>query len=184
MAEFVKINVTPEGRDKLNALSKKFDRRGYQIFEQAMDYFRETGYDPESKDFDLPAAELKKLRNSLVSFLRKMEKDTWLPMAGQVQEMMVSMAQFMAESNSEVFSSKDKKSEKKDTKGFYMPGAKESDESAEALKKEKIARERLQIEKDVVVRNLERLEANATFKNGKYTIVLDEAEFQALIRVR
>lgn len=44
-----------------------------------VDFFQKTGYDP-AEEFETPAAEVKKLRNTLVSFIRKQEKDYIVPL--------------------------------------------------------------------------------------------------------
>jgi hypothetical protein len=95
MEDFVKINVKPETREKLNKLSKLHQRRMYIFLEQAVDFFDRTGFDPLQSDVESPAAEMKKLRNSLVSFIRKQEKDLLVPMMDRVDEMVKTMAVVM-----------------------------------------------------------------------------------------
>jgi hypothetical protein len=99
MEDFVKINVKPETREKLNKLSKLHQRRMYIFLEQAVDFFDRTGFDPLQSDVESPAAEMKKLRNSLVSFIRKQEKDLLVPMMDRVDEMVKTMAVVMKDSS-------------------------------------------------------------------------------------
>jgi len=100
MEDFVKINVKPETREKLNKLSKLHQRRMYIFLEQVVDFFDRTGFDPLQSDVESPAAEMKKLRNSLVSFIRKQEKDLLIPMMDRVDEMVKTMAVVVKDSPS------------------------------------------------------------------------------------
>jgi len=114
MEDFVKINVKPETREKLNKLSKLHQRRMYLFLEQAVDFFDRTGYDPLQSDVESPAAEMKKLRNSLVSFIRKQEKDLLVPMMDRVDEMVKTMAVVLK--NNPSMEVKNDKQEPKDSK--------------------------------------------------------------------
>jgi|GEM_PF-2083123 len=70
----------------LTKLSKSEKRYGYQFFQQMVDFFQKTGYDP-AEEFETPAAEVKKLRNTLVSFIRKQEKDYIVPLNDKVDHL-------------------------------------------------------------------------------------------------
>jgi len=70
----------------LTKLSKSEKRYGYQFFQQMVDFFQKTGYDP-AEEFESPAAEVKKLRNTLVSFIRKQEKDYIVPLNDKVDHL-------------------------------------------------------------------------------------------------
>jgi hypothetical protein len=65
-----------------------------------VDFFDKTGFDPLQSDVESPAAEMKKLRNSLVSFIRKQEKDLLIPMMDRVDEMVKTMAVVVKDSPS------------------------------------------------------------------------------------
>lgn len=92
MNEFVKINIKPDTREKLNKLSKLHQRRMYIFLNDAVNFFDRTGFDPLECEVQSPAEEMKKLRNSLVSFIRKQEKDLLIPMVDRVDEMVKTMA--------------------------------------------------------------------------------------------
>jgi hypothetical protein len=72
--------------DLLRKFSKNEKRYGYQLFEQMVDFFQKTGQDP-AEEFETPAAEVKKLRNTLVSFIRRQEKEILAPMSSKVDVM-------------------------------------------------------------------------------------------------
>jgi hypothetical protein len=77
------IRIKRTDKPLLEKLSKKEGISQVEFLGQSLMYFAETGYSPIARH-QLPAEELAKLRNTLVSFIRKQEKDILAPMSSKV----------------------------------------------------------------------------------------------------
>lgn len=90
MSKYANIKVLTSSKKDFDEMLERFGknekRYGYQLFQQMMGYFQKTGYDP-AEEFETPAAEMKKLRNTLVSFIRKQEKDYIIPLNDKVDHL-------------------------------------------------------------------------------------------------
>jgi len=83
MEKYANVKVLTSSKKDFEEMLERFGkhnkRYGYQLFQQMIGYFQKTGHDP-AEEFESPAAEVKKLRNTLVSFIRKQEKDYIVPL--------------------------------------------------------------------------------------------------------
>lgn len=82
------IRVRTETKNVADKLAKKFSISLVDLFESSMDYFVITGIDPRDQIILAPADELKKLRNTLVSFIRQQEKEFIKPVFSRVDMVM------------------------------------------------------------------------------------------------
>ncbi len=71
------------------------------IVHEVLDYFVVTGYDPSQKAKS-PEEELKKLRDSLVSFIRTQEKKILLPMAAQMDALTLKVGDYLSKDQAAV----------------------------------------------------------------------------------
>jgi len=94
-----------------------------------MQYMKETGVNP--KDFVVlsPAEEIKKLRDTVVSFLRKQEKDFILPVFGHMEALIVRFMKYIEEEAPK------KPGEKQES---FLKSADQPDKKIEAKKDEKM----------------------------------------------
>ncbi len=97
MPQYDSIRIKPKTKSAISQLSKKFEMTQVKFLDAVMQYLQETGVNP--KDFVVlsPAEEIKKLRDTVVSFMRKQEKDFILPVFGHMETLIVRFMQYIEE---------------------------------------------------------------------------------------
>jgi hypothetical protein len=79
------IKVLEETKGRIIKLAKKHEHYGYEIVDASVRFFEKAGYDPcDMENIEAPAEELKKLRNSIVSFFRKHETEFLTPLVDKL----------------------------------------------------------------------------------------------------
>lgn len=186
--KFVQIRGKNSTRDLLAKLSDKHGRKQYEFLDQTLQFFKETGFDPKETEFELPGAELKKLRNSLVSFIRKQEKDILRPLASQMDEFMTTYAGHIANSNPDKFSSTTVKEEAKPEtglkmKGLYMPGSDQVRKDSDSVTKIQIEKEKLENQIQTFEKKMKALKNRFSERRGTFSVELTEVEFESIFNV-
>lgn len=125
MSDFVVIKAQAQTREKLGKLSKEAGLKQYIYLDHVLSFFEKTGHDPRDTEVASPAEEIKKFRNTIVSFIRRQEKDLLLPMMDRVEEMLKAQARLLQDSSTATLppkseSSSDTKSESVRKKGKLL----------------------------------------------------------------
>lgn len=82
---YAKIRVSESTASDLVKLASKHNRFAYEIADGAIRYFSKSGYNPcDMENIETPAEELKKLKNTVISFIRKQESDYIKPLVGKL----------------------------------------------------------------------------------------------------
>lgn len=159
------------------------------FLDATMKFMKKTGVNP--KDFEVlsPAEEIKKLRDTLVSFMRKQEKDFILPVFGQMETLIVRFMQYIEEEapkNSEakqppVFKSADL-SEKKIETGQDEKIVIETSNSDPGELSNELEREKLKIQsmKEYMNKVLDNIEIKSTGLTKKPVLELPMAEINSI----
>ena len=92
MTDYASIKIKSKTKSSADRLMKKFEMNGLEFYDSVMEYFEVTGVNPKDQIILSPAEELKKLRDTIVSFMRKQEKDFIVPTFGHIETL---IARFM-----------------------------------------------------------------------------------------
>ena len=88
---YVSIWVEKEDREAFYSICKELKRKKKDMFKQMVHYFLEHEIDPQDAQVRAEK-ELAKLRNTLVSFIRRQEKDILAPMSNKVDAIAVMLS--------------------------------------------------------------------------------------------
>ena len=102
-AKYVSIRVKPEAQVRLEKLCEIFGRQKYEMANDCFEYLLQKGYDPKILDNEPTTEELKKLRNTLVSFIREQERTILKPMVEKVDRSVVTLVDFIREQKQNEF---------------------------------------------------------------------------------
>lgn len=84
MSKYESIAITPKTKSVIKRLAKKHEMNIIECAEAMASYFDKTGVNPRDEKVLSPAEELKKFRDTIISFMRKQEKDFILPVFGKM----------------------------------------------------------------------------------------------------
>lgn len=176
MEEYVNIKVKPDTKKAFIELCKKYERKQVMFAEQVFNYMKITGYDPADTEQVTPAEEIKKLRNTVVSFMRKQESEILKPMVGKVDEAISVLAQFIREEREAKYKLIIDEPEPKQP-DTHPSRSQAQDSEFDTLK---IANEKLKKENLRLKETLRELEGKLKEKRSKYTLELTKVEYQQL----
>lgn len=88
---YVSIWVEKDDREAFYSICKQLKRKKKDMFKQMVHYFLEHEIDPQDAQVRAEK-ELAKLRNTLVSFIRRQEKDILAPMSNKVDAIAVMLS--------------------------------------------------------------------------------------------
>jgi len=97
MVEYALIKVRPETKKVTSRLAKKHSLNMLDFMEAMAQYFDTTGVNPKDMQVLSPAEELKKLRDTLVSFMRKQENDFIKPTFGKMDTLIARFIKYIEE---------------------------------------------------------------------------------------
>jgi len=97
MAKYETLNSNSETKITIARLAKKFDMSLVDFLEAMAKYFEVTGVNPKDQVILSPAEELKKLRDTLVSFMRKQENDFIKPTFGKMDTLIARFVTYIEE---------------------------------------------------------------------------------------
>jgi hypothetical protein len=97
MAKYETLNSNSETKITIARLAKKFDMSLVDFLDAMAKYFEVTGVNPKDQVILSPAEELKKLRDTLVSFMRKQENDFIKPTFGKMDTLIARFIKYIEE---------------------------------------------------------------------------------------
>ena len=95
MAKYETLNVNPKSKISIDRLANKFDMSKVDLVEKMVYYFEKTGLNPQDVKVLTVAEELNKFRDTIISFMRKQEKDFILPTFGKMDTLIVRMKEYI-----------------------------------------------------------------------------------------
>jgi len=97
MAKYETLNSNGETKITIARLAKKFDMSLVDFLEAMAKYFEITGLNPKDQVVLSPAEELKKFRDTIVSFMRKQENDYIKPTFGKMDTLIERFTDYINE---------------------------------------------------------------------------------------
>ena len=97
MAKYETLNSNSETKITIARLAKKFDMSLVDFMEAMAKYFEITGLNPKDQVVLSPAEELKKFRDTIVSFMRKQENDFIKPTFGKMDTLIARFTDYINE---------------------------------------------------------------------------------------
>ena len=185
MPEISNLKVAKETKEIIDNLVKKHGGKQRDFLHKMVVYFQNTGTNPDTFLMPSPAEEIKKLRDSLIGFMRKQESDFIKPTFGKMNSVLEMVVHFMD----------DEKQKKGDDFGgvkelkpesikplivdssVQIPKANDSKEMAKLrneLDKKKIELGQM---KEYFMEVCNSVEKKSTGMNKKNVVTLDEAKF-------
>jgi len=97
MVEYALIKVRPETKKVTSRLAKKHSLNMLDFMEAMAKYFDTTGVNPKDQVILSPAEELKKFRDTIISFMRKQESDFIKPTFGKMDTLIARFIKYIEE---------------------------------------------------------------------------------------
>ena len=97
MADYASIKIKSKTKNSADRLMKKFEMNGLEFYDSVMEYFEITGVNPKDQVVLSPAEELKKFRDTIVSFMRKQENDFIKPTFGKMDTLIARFTDYINE---------------------------------------------------------------------------------------
>ena len=97
MVEYALIKVRPETKKVTSRLAKKHSLNMLDFMEAMAKYFDTTGVNPKDQVILSPAEELKKFRDTIISFMRKQENDFIKPTFGKMDTLIARFVKYIDE---------------------------------------------------------------------------------------
>ena len=97
MAKYETLNSNSDTKITIARLAKKFDMSLVDFLEAMAKYFEITGVNPKDQVILSPAEELKKFRDTIVSFMRKQENDFIKPTFGKMDTLIARFTNYINE---------------------------------------------------------------------------------------
>jgi len=97
MAKYETLNSNGDTKITIVRLAKKFDMSLVDFLDAMAKYFEVTGVNPKDQVILSPAEELKKLRDTLISFMRKQENDFIKPTFGKMDTLIARFIKYIDE---------------------------------------------------------------------------------------
>jgi hypothetical protein len=95
MAKYETLNSNSDTKITIARLAKKFDMSLVDFLDAMAKYFEVTGVNPKDQVILSPADEIKKLRDTLVSFMRKQENDFIKPTFGKMDTLIARFIKYI-----------------------------------------------------------------------------------------
>jgi len=97
MQKYVTISITPKSKIIIDRLADKFEMSQKDFAEAMAKYFDTTGVNPKDMQVLSPAEELKKFRDTIISFMRKQENDFIKPTFGKMDTLIARFVTYIEE---------------------------------------------------------------------------------------
>src|SRR5665648_344679 len=97
MADFATINVKRTTKIVIARIAKKYNMSIVDFVESIGNYFDVTGVNPADQVVLSPAEELKKFRDTIISFMRKQENDFIKPTFGKMDTLIARFIKYIEE---------------------------------------------------------------------------------------
>lgn len=100
MPKYATINTTTQTKVTILKLADKFNISQVQLLNEMAIYFEKTGVNPSDLLILSPADELKKFRDTIISFLRKQEKDFIMPVFSRIDTVAMLLTKHLQKEDS------------------------------------------------------------------------------------
>lgn len=177
MTDFVVIKASRQSRDLLTKLSQEYDVRKYIYLQYVLEFFDKTGYDPQDTKIASPAEEVKKLRNTFVSFLRKQEKDLLYPLLDRVEQTLILQTKLIQEQRQNIPPVKEPKAKPVKSGRLLIPASAYKNRER-PVPQETVDRETYQKLKAKLAFLESRIEVAASGGKKTYKVELTELEYE------
>lgn len=97
MAKYETLNSNSDTKITIARLAKKFDMSLVDFLDAMAKYFEVTGVNPKDQVILSPAEELKKFRDTIISFMRKQENDFIKPTFGKMDTLIARFIKYIEE---------------------------------------------------------------------------------------
>src|SRR5665647_1501538 len=97
MAKYETLNSNGDTKITIVRLAKKFDMSLVDFLDAMAKYFEVTGVNPKDQVILSPAEELKKFRDTIISFMRKQENDFIKPTFGKMDTLIARFVTYIEE---------------------------------------------------------------------------------------
>ena len=97
MAKYETLNSNGDTKITIVRLAKKFDMSLVDFLDAMAKYFEVTGVNPKDQVILSPAEELKKFRDTIISFMRKQENDFIKPTFGKMDTLIARFIKYIEE---------------------------------------------------------------------------------------
>jgi hypothetical protein len=97
MQKYVTISITPKSKIIIDRLADKYEMSQKDFAEAMAKYFDTTGVNPKDMQVLSPAEELKKFRDTIISFMRKQENDFIKPTFGKMDTLIARFVTYIEE---------------------------------------------------------------------------------------
>jgi hypothetical protein len=97
MQKYVTISITPKSKIIIDRLADKYEMSQKDFAEAMAKYFDTTGVNPKDMQVLSPAEELKKFRDTIISFMRKQENDFIKPTFGKMDTLIARFVTYLDE---------------------------------------------------------------------------------------
>ena len=182
MADISNLKVRKDTKEIIDKLVNNHGCLQRDYIHKMAVYFQNTGTNPDTYIMPSPAEELKKFRDTIISFMRKQESDFIKPTFGKMQSLMEMMVQHMEDEKPN--KPLEKKPELKPAKPLLAPEESSNisvDNNEEVLKlKNDLDTKTQQLEtmKKYFLEICDSVEKKSTGMQKKNIVTLDEAKFQ------
>ncbi len=95
MPKYETLNVNPTTKKTIVRLAKKFEYSQVEFLKAMAIYFDKTGVNPRDLKILSPAEELKKLRDTLIGFIRTQEQEYIKPTFGKMDVLMARFVDYL-----------------------------------------------------------------------------------------
>src|ERR1035437_9739682 len=97
MTDYASIKIKSKTKSSADRLMKKFEMNGLEFYDSVMEYFEVTGVYPKDQVILSPPEELKKFRDTIISFMRKQENDFIKPTFGKMDTLIARFVKYIEE---------------------------------------------------------------------------------------
>jgi len=95
MQKYVTISITPKSKIIIDRLADKYEMSQKDFAEAMAKYFDTNGVNPRDLQVLSPAEELKKFRDTIISFMRKQENDFIKPTFGKMDTLIARFVTYI-----------------------------------------------------------------------------------------
>ena len=134
MTDYASIKIKSKTKNSADRLMKKFEMNGLEFYDSVMEYFEITGVNPKDHVILSPAEELKKFRDTIVSFMRKQENDFIKPTFGKMDTLIARFTDYINEEAPK----KGETTGQNKVKSLALSGGKSTEEKRESLVSEPV----------------------------------------------
>lgn len=97
--KYIRVLMRRSTHKVLVSISKKFDIPNIDLLDNTLLFLHKSGFDPKEIDVTSPAAEVKKLRSTVISFMKTQEKEILFPMVNKLDGAVSILVEFLKEAN-------------------------------------------------------------------------------------